>query len=53
MPTVPTGLTLTFTKQALSVQIMLTMFTTVAGIFAGFITGQAVGTAQERGKERG
>jgi hypothetical protein len=35
------------------VQIMLTMFTTVAGILAGFITGQAVGTAQERDKERG
>jgi len=34
------------------VQIMLTMFTTVAGILAGFITGQAVGTAQERGKGR-
>jgi hypothetical protein len=32
------------------VQIMLTMFTTVAGILAGFITGQAVGTAQERGR---
>jgi hypothetical protein len=35
------------------VQIMLTMFTTVAGILAGFITGQAVGTAQERDRERG
>ena len=35
------------------VQIMLTMFTTVAGILAGFITGQAVGTAQERGREKG
>jgi hypothetical protein len=35
------------------VQIMLTMFTTVAGILAGFITGQAVGTAQERGRDRG
>jgi hypothetical protein len=32
------------------VQIMLTMFTTAAGILAGFITGQAVGTAQERGR---
>jgi len=29
------------------VQIMLTAFTTVAGILAGFITGQAVGKAQE------
>ncbi len=35
------------------VQIMLTMFTTVAGILAGFITGQAVGTAQERTRDRG
>ena len=35
------------------VQIILTMFTTVAGILAGFITGQAVGTAKERGKDRG
>lgn len=35
------------------VQIMLTMFTTVAGILAGFITGQAVGTAQERGRDKG
>ena len=34
------------------VQIMLTMFTTVAGILAGFITGQAVGTAQERQGQR-
>ncbi|CAN5187067.1 MAG: hypothetical protein ACR2HO_03350 [Rubrobacteraceae bacterium] len=33
------------------VQIMLTVFTTVAGILAGFITGQAVGTATERGKD--
>lgn len=32
------------------VQIMLTVFTTVAGILAGFITGQAVGTATERGR---
>lgn len=35
------------------VRIMLTMFTTVAGILAGFITGQAVGTAQERGRDKG
>ena len=35
------------------VQIMLTMFTTVAGTLAGFITGQAVGTAQERDRDRG
>jgi len=30
------------------VQIMLTVFSTVAGILAGFITGQAVGTASNR-----
>lgn len=29
------------------VQIMLTAFTTVAGILAGFITGQALGRAQK------
>ena len=39
--------------EAAHVQIMLTMFTTVAGILAGFITGQAVGTAQERGRDTG
>src|SRR5918998_6146144 len=33
------------------VQIMLTVFTTVAGILAGFITGQAVGTAKERSRD--
>lgn len=41
-----------YTVELAHVQIMLTMFTTVAGILAGFITGQAVGTAQERGKEK-
>ena len=35
------------------IQIMLTVFTTVAGILAGFITGQAVGTAKERSRDRG
>jgi hypothetical protein len=30
------------------VQIMLTVFSTVAGILAGFITGQAVGTSSNR-----
>ena len=35
------------------VQIMLTVFTTVAGILAGFITGQAVGTAKERSRDKG
>lgn len=29
------------------VRIMLTAFTTVAGILAGFITGQALGRAQK------
>ncbi|HEV2092689.1 MAG TPA: hypothetical protein VGR18_05940 [Rubrobacter sp.] len=33
-------------------QIMPAMFTTVAGILARFITGQAVGTAQERGRDK-
>jgi hypothetical protein len=30
------------------VQIMLTVFSTVAGIFAGFITGQDVGSSSNR-----
>jgi hypothetical protein len=30
------------------VQIMLTVFSTVAGILAGFKTGQAVGTSSNR-----
>lgn len=30
------------------VQIMLTVFSTVAGILAGFITGQAVGSSSNR-----
>jgi hypothetical protein len=33
-------------------QIMLTVFTTTAGILAGFITGHAVGKASEEGGER-
>ncbi len=35
------------------VKIMLTIFTTVPGILAGVRTGQAIGTAQERNRERG
>jgi len=46
-------LNIPFTVELAHVQIMLTMFTTVAGILAGFITGQAVGTAQERGRGAG
>ena len=34
------------------VQMMLTIFTTVAGILAGFITGQAVGTAKEKSRAK-
>ena len=35
------------------VQTMLTVFTTVAGILAGFITGQAIGVATERSRGSG
>jgi len=37
-----------FPVELAHVQMILTVFTTVAGILAGFITGQAVGTAKER-----
>ena len=37
-----------FDVELAHVQMMLTVFTTVAGILAGFITALAVGTAKER-----
>lgn len=41
-----------FPVELAHVQMMLTVFTTVAGILAGFITGQAVGTAKERSRAK-
>ena len=35
------------------IQIMLTVFTTVAGILAGFITGQALGTSGAQRRDEG
>jgi hypothetical protein len=35
------------------IQIMLTVFTTVAGILAGFITGQALGTSGSQRRDEG
>jgi hypothetical protein len=35
------------------IQIMLTVFTTVAGILAGFITGQALGTSGPQRRDEG
>jgi hypothetical protein len=41
-----------FDVELAHVQMMLTVFTTVAGILAGFITALAVGTAKERSRAK-